>query len=112
MLAPVEAHPRILSHYIAPNGQDPLQKWITGLRDWKGKSKIMVRLDRVKDGNFGQRGSVGDGVHELKIDSEPGYRVYYGLDGDDKVILLGGGDKDSQDSDIRKAQERWEDYSA
>jgi putative addiction module killer protein len=55
---------------------------------------------------------VGEGVHELKIDFGPGYRVYFGNDGAELVVLLGGGDKKSQDSDIKMAQERWKDYNA
>jgi putative addiction module killer protein len=54
---------------------------------------------------------VGDGVFELKIDNGPGYRVYFGIDGSE-IILLGGGEKDSQAGDIRKAKEAWEDYNA
>ena len=107
----MEARPRILKHYIASNGSDPLQIWLGRLKDWKGKSKILVRLDRVEQGNFGAWGSVGNGVYEFKIDSGPGYRVYYGLDGDD-VVLLGGGAKNTQSSDIDIAIERWEDYNA
>ena len=107
----MKARSRILKHYIAPNGGDPLQIWLDGLRDWKGKSKIQVRLDRVERGNFGTWGSVKSGVRELKIDFGPGYRVYYGLDGD-HVILLGGGSKNTQSSDIDKVIERWEDYNA
>ena len=55
---------------------------------------------------------MGGGVLELKFDFGPGYRAYYGLDGDDVVILLGGGDKKTQAGDIRKAITRWKDYNA
>lgn len=108
----MEARPRILRHYIAPNGEDPFQVWLDGLKDWNGRSRILVRLNRVTQGNFGPGGFVGGGVLELKFDFGPGYRVYYGLDGDDVVILLGGGDKKTQAGDIRKAITRWKDYNA
>jgi putative addiction module killer protein len=54
---------------------------------------------------------VGDGLYELRIDTGPGYRVYFGIDGD-TIVILGGGDKDTQDSDIRKAKKCWKDYNA
>lgn len=60
--------------------------------------------------NFGVHRSVGQGVFEFKIDFGPGYRVYYAEEGNDIVILLGGGDKNSQHKDIRKAHERWIEY--
>lgn len=62
-------------------------------------------------GNFGDVNSVGGGVHELVIDFGPGYRVYFGEDGDE-VILLGGGNKSTQIADITKAKDRWSDYNA
>lgn len=107
----MKARPRVLKHYVAPNGTDPFQVWLRGLKDLKGAAKIRSRLDRVERGNFGSHGSVGEGVHELKINFGPGYRVYYGLDGDD-VILLGGGSKDTQSGDIKKAIARWGEYNA
>ena len=70
-----------------------------------------MRLNRVAQGNLGDCEPVGDGVYELKIDFGPGYRVYFGEDGDD-VILLGGGAKNTQPSDIKKAKRRWSDYNA
>lgn len=68
-------------------------------------------LNRVIEGNFGDCEPVGHGVHELRIDVGPGYRVYFGEDGDD-VILLAGGHKGNQQSDISSAIKRWEDYNA
>jgi putative addiction module killer protein len=72
---------------------------------------IMQRLDRVENGNFGNCHSVGGGVSELVIDVGPGYRVYFGQD-DDLVILLNGGTKRTQTSDIRTAKRYWSDYNA
>ena len=72
---------------------------------------ILTRLDRVEDGNFGGCEPVGSGVHELRIDFGPGYRVYFGQDGD-LVILLGGGTKGTQTRDIERAKTHWEEYNA
>jgi len=60
---------------------------------------------------FGDCEPVGEGVFEMRIDTGPGFRVYFGVDGDE-MILLGGGDKSKQSSDIEKARKRWEDYNA
>lgn len=65
---------------------------------------------RVGLGNFSNTKSVGAGVHECKINFGPGYRVYFGRDGEQTVILLGGGTKQRQQNDIKVALERWADY--
>lgn len=67
--------------------------------------------DPCAQGNLGHHRSVGHGVHELKIDFGPGYRVYFGQDGDKVVVLLIGGDKKTQAADIKRAQEYWNDYT-
>ena len=72
--------------------------------------KIEQRLDRVRLGNLGNSKSVGEGVCELKIDFGPGYRVYFGQLGSTIVLLICGGDKSTQEQDIRKAYEYWKEY--
>jgi len=72
---------------------------------------VRVRLNRLRLGNFGDCKFVGDGVHELRIAYGPGYRVYFGREGNFVVILLSGGDKGSQTRDITKAKEFWLDYN-
>jgi putative addiction module killer protein len=67
-------------------------------------------MDRVEEGNFGTRRWVGEGVWELKIHQGPGYRVYFGLDGNEIVVLLCGGDKRPQDQDIKIAHDYWADH--
>jgi putative addiction module killer protein len=69
-----------------------------------------LRLDRVKLGNLGDYRSVGEGVFEFRIDYVPGYRIYFGQVGLTIVLLLCGGDKSTQEQDIRKAKEYWADY--
>jgi putative addiction module killer protein len=78
-------------------------KWFKRLRDAAGKAKISIRLDRLAEGNPGNVRSVGEGVSELRIDFGPGYRVYYQQRGE-QIILLVGGDKNSQKRDVRRAK--------
>ena len=74
------------------------------------RARVQTRLDRVELGNFGDHRAVGFGVFELRIHHGPGYRVYYGRDGDVLVILLAGGTKKRQQSDIDRAVENWNAY--
>ena len=83
---------------------------MNSLRDARGRAQIEVRLDRLELGNFGDCKPAGEGVLELRIDFGPGYRVYFGKDGESLVILLAGGTKRRQQQDIKAAQERWQDY--
>lgn len=85
---------------------------VEGLRDIKTKARIEARLLRLELGNFGDCKSVGTGVFELRYMFGSGYRVYFGKDGDSVILLLLGGDKSSQSSDIKTAQEYWSDYNA
>lgn len=68
-------------------------------------------IERFVDGNFGDRKAIGDGVHEARLHTGSGYRIYYGLDHATLVILLAGGTKGSQERDIEKAKARWKDYN-
>jgi putative addiction module killer protein len=78
-------------------------KWLNGLRDVRARARILVRVERLAAGNPGDAGPVGEGVSELRIDYGPGYRVYYKKHGQEVVILLAGGDKRTQTSDIKTA---------
>jgi putative addiction module killer protein len=78
--------------------------WLTKLKDIKGKVSILRRVDRLKNGNFGDYKYISENIYELRISSGPGYRVYYIKDADKIVILLIGGDKSSQNIDIKKAK--------
>jgi putative addiction module killer protein len=98
--------------YLTTDGRNPFRDWLSNLRDRQARSKVRVRLNRVRMGNLGDSRSVGGGVSELRIPYGPGYRVYYGRRGDAVVILLCGGDKGSQKRDIFQAQRNWEDYQS
>ena len=78
-------------------------KWIDGLRDVRARARILVRIERLAEGNPGDVRPVGEGISEMRIDYEPGYRVYYKKQGNKLVILLAGGDKRSQSRDIKNA---------
>ena len=80
-------------------------RWLRRLRDRRAQAQILVRIDRVEDGNFGDHRSVGGGVSELRIDVGQGYRIYYTIRQQQVVILLCGGDKASQQQDIRRARQ-------
>jgi putative addiction module killer protein len=107
----MEPIPRTIVEYLDEEGRNPFRKWIDGLRDGRGRGVIRTRINRLADGNFGDCGPVGSGVHELVIDFGPGYRVYFGEDGS-KVVLLCGGNKSTQAADIARAKHRWSDYNA
>ncbi|MBA4385702.1 MAG: addiction module antitoxin RelB [Anaerolinea sp.] len=83
---------------------DEFKDWFSKLRDTKTRSIILVRIRRLSLGNFGGTDPVGEGVHEIKIDLGPGYRVYFFNLNDCTVIILCGGDKSTQQKDIEKAQ--------
>ncbi len=99
-------------NYRNAAGKSPFREWILRKLDVDVRNRINARIRRIEqNGNYGDCEPVGNGVYELKLDTGPGYRIYFGIDGD-QIILLGGGDKDTQDSDIRKAQECWGNYNA
>ena len=78
--------------------------WFANLRDRKAKARVQVRIDRMEVGNFGDVAPVSQGISEMRIAYGPGYRVYFVQKGPIIVILLCGGDKSSQSSDIIKAK--------
>ncbi|MFT4178414.1 MAG: type II toxin-antitoxin system RelE/ParE family toxin [Thermomonas sp.] len=79
--------------------------WIDALRDVAGRARIQARIERLAGGNPGDLRNLGGGVSELRIDTGPGYRVYYTKRGNILILLLVGGDKTTQQEDIRRAQE-------
>lgn len=84
---------------------DRFARWLSDLKNLAAKIQILRRLKRIEGGNFGDTKSVGDGVHEIRIHTGPGYRIYYTYYGEEIIFLLSGGDKDSQDADIIRAKE-------
>ncbi len=95
--------------YLAADGSSPYRKWFNSLNA-QAAAKVAIASTRIEQGNLSNAKSVGAGLHEYCIDFGPGYRIYFGRDGDRLVILLGGGTKKRQQEDIRRAQALWVDY--
>lgn len=92
-----------IRYYKNRQGHAPLTEWIDDLKDFRARAQIRARLTRLVDGNLGHCKPLRDGVQELKIDIGPGYRVYLSRQGPVLVLLLCGGDKGDQSSDIKLA---------
>ncbi len=97
--------------YETQDGKIPFEIWLLDLKDRMARAVVRARLDRLEAGNAGKFRSLGNGIYELKIHYGPGYRIYFGIDGPVLVILLCGGDKSSQKTDIGKARRYWADYA-
>lgn len=106
----MEAHEREVRIYLTKEGNAPFSKWLNQLQDTQTKGIIRARINRVRLGNFGDCRSLGEGIFEFRIDYGPGYRIYFGQEGQELVILLCGGDKSSQRRDIETAKTCWADY--
>lgn len=106
----MEARKRILEEYVDVSGRNYFRKWLDGLRDDKTRAVIDGRMARIENGNLGDCEPVGEGVKEFRIDYGSGYRVYFGEDGKNIIILLAGGDKKSQRKDIEVARRLWNEY--
>jgi putative addiction module killer protein len=98
-----------LREYLDKAGRSPFARWFEDL-DAIAAAKVTTALARIEHGNFSRVKGVGAGVFEYRIDFGPGYRVYFGKDGETLVILVAGGTKKRQGQDIALAQERWSDY--
>ena len=108
----MEVRPRRVEEYVREDGSCPYDEWFSGLTDLRAKAQIDKRIARLRLGLLGEWDNVGDGVIELIFKSTgPGYRIYCGPDGLDLVILLGGGVKSGQQSDIDRARKCWQDYN-
>lgn len=98
-----------IRRYVTQAGKDVIGDWLAGL-DTHLRARIATRVDRLSLGNFGDCKSLRDGVSELRIDVGPGYRLYYAMLGRTCVLLLCGGDKRKQASEITRAIEYLNDY--
>ena len=95
--------------YVTPEGKDPFKDWIASLADRMARARLLARVQRMAAGNFGDCKPLDGGVWELRIDHGPGYRVYYARAGS-RLVLLIGGDKRRQQTDIATAIDYWQDW--
>ena len=95
--------------FVDANGISPFTQWFNEL-DAQAAAKVATNVARMASGNFSNSKSISGGVYECRIDFGPGYRVYFGKDGEKIIILLGGGTKKKQNVDIKKAHELWKEY--
>jgi putative addiction module killer protein len=95
-----------LHEFCFSDGSSPFGKWFDELNN-VAALKVNTALTRMTTGNFGQCKSLGGGIHECRIEHGPGYRVYFGKEGDKLILLLAGGTKRRQQADIDKAREHW-----
>lgn len=101
----------LIEEYLDGSGFSPFGAWFETLKPVTA-AKVTVAVTRIARGAVSNVKGVGDGVLEYRIDSGPGYRIYFGRDGDRLVILVGGGTKRRQDKDIEAAKRQWADYKA
>jgi putative addiction module killer protein len=95
--------------YLDRSGRSPFAAWSDRLNR-EAAAKVAAALARMQQGNFSNAKGVGAGTYEYRIDFGPGYRIYFGKEGDRLVILVGGGTKNRQQEDIKTALARWQDY--
>lgn len=98
-----------IREYIDREGGSPYAKWFNRLNA-PAAAKVVSALVRMEHGNLSNTKGVGAGVFECRIDFGPGYRVYFGKDGETLIILLGGGTKKRQQKDIQDARKIWKEY--
>jgi putative addiction module killer protein len=98
-----------IQEFLDASGRSPFERWFEGLNP-AAAARVTVALTRLGQGNFSNVKGVGGGVYELKIDFGPGYRVYFGKDGERIVILLAGSSKKRQSGAIAAAQAAWAEY--
>lgn len=95
--------------YLGPDGKSPFALWFAALPP-QAAAKVATALSRIELGNLSNAKAIGEGVSEFRIDWGPGYRIYFGRDGEELVILLAGGSKHRQQRDIKLAKSWWRDY--
>ncbi|MGK0290901.1 MAG: putative addiction module killer protein [bacterium] len=100
---------KVIKYFKKKNGKEPFIEWLDSL-DSKNRYRIITRIERLEVGNAGTNRHLDGGLFELKIDIGPGYRVYYGEVNNEIVLLISGGEKNSQEKDIKKARSYWDTF--
>ena len=99
-----------LKALVLENGTCPIEDWIKSIRDTQTKQRVQSRLDRIERGNLGDCHPVGEGVSEFRLDFGAGYRIYFAQAAGTLIVLLVGGDKNTQAQDIALARKLWKDH--
>lgn len=99
-----------INEYTDKQNRSPYAEWLASLRDKQTRARIIMQVDRMELGLFGDSAPIGEGLSELKIHYGPGYRVYYGKDTQNAYLLLCGGDKSTQSRDIKRAKAYWQEH--
>lgn len=99
-----------VKYYCSDMGVEPYRQWFSSIRSVRAKQRVLTAVSKMERGLLGDVKSVGSGVQECRIHFEKGYRIYFGSEGTDVVILLVGSDKSNQDKEIENAQNYWKDY--
>ena len=99
----------LVREFLTASGRNPFRDWLRTL-DVGPRARIQARVLRFSTGNLGDHKHLGGGVWEARVMAGPGYRIYFGKDGQRLILLLAGGDKSSQTQDIARAQARWREY--
>lgn len=102
--------PKQVLIYADETGYEPFQAWLDTLRDTQGRRRIIQRLLRLQEGNYGDVAAIGEGLSELRLFFGPGYRIYFGEDANNIVLILCAGDKSTQSRDIADAKAYWKEY--
>lgn len=100
---------RNIEIYTTSDNKNPFIEWLENLEN-KTRYRIKIRLDRILLGNLGDYKFVGSGVFELRLCFDSAYRIYFGMEANNAIVLLCGGDKATQSKDIKKAILYWQDY--
>ena len=106
------AEPKTIRLYEDANGIRPYADWIRELRDALGRRRILRRVQRLEQGNYGDYEALGDGVYELRLFFGPGYRVYFAEQDKNSLLLLCGGTKATQKKDIERAKAFWKEHKS
>lgn len=104
------AKPKEIIIFVNEDGKEPFFEWLNGIKDAKNRQRILSRIRRLEQGNYGDCESVGNNVCELRLFFGSGYRVYFGETTECIVVLLCGGDKKTQKKDIKQATIYWQEY--
>jgi putative addiction module killer protein len=105
----METRERVPLYYQTKSRTFPFGEWRASISDENTKAAVDARIARLRGGNFGDSRPIGGGASENRIDFGPGYRIYYGISGDN-IILLCAGDKSTQAADVKRAKDYWKDY--